>query len=87
MDDLNLVATWTEPFSLEGEELTYIISITNLDNGVSEEFTINMTRYILQNPIGSRDCSEYEITVFSRNNYSRSDTGVSGRKHIPTGVL
>ena len=86
VDGETLVASWREPFSLEGEELSYVVFITNLATATSREVTVNVSRYVLDNPIGSRNCSEeYELTVFSRNDYSRSDTAISRRGHIPMG--
>ena len=84
-DGLTLVASWGEPFSLEGEELSYVVSITNTATGAQTEVNVTTTRYVLREPIGERDCAEYEFTVFSENSYSRSQSGVTGRNHIPTG--
>ena len=86
-DGLTLVASWGEPFSLEGEELSYVVSITNTATGAQTEVNVNTTRYVLHEPIGeiSRNCAEYKFTVFSKNSYSRSQNGVTGRNHIPTG--
>ena len=84
-DGLTLVASWDEPFSLEGEELSYAVSITNTATGAQREVNVTTTRYVLHEPIGERDCAEYEFTVFSKNNYSKSRNGVTGRDHIPTG--
>ena len=88
VDGLNLVATWSEPFSLDGEELSYVISITNTASGYQKEvITGNTSRYVLIEPIGERDCAEYQFVVFSENGYSRSKTNITGRKHIPTGTI
>ena len=88
MDGLNLVATWNEPFALDGEELSYVISITNTASGVQNEVTaVNTSRYVLIEPIGERDCAEYQFVVFSENVYSRSKTNISGLGHIPTGTI
>ena len=88
MDGLNLVATWNEPFALDGEELSYVISITNTASGVQKEVTaVNTSRYVLIEPIGERDCAEYQFVVFSENGYSRSKTNISGLEHIPTGTI
>ena len=84
-DGLTLVASWDEPFSLEGEELSYVVSITNTVTGAQTEVNVNTTRHVLHEPIGERDCAEYEFTVFSNNSYSRNQNGVTGRNHIPTG--
>ena len=84
-DGARLVATWSEPFSLEGEQLSYVIFITNTVTGAQKEVTVNTTRYVLSEPIGERDCAEYQFTVFSKNSFSKSQSGVTGRNYIPTG--
>ena len=85
VDGLNLVAEWTEPFSLEGEQLSYVISITNRGTRMHEEVNATMSRYIFTKPISELDCTEYEFRVYSRNDYSKSTNAISGRKNIPTG--
>ena len=82
------MAIWSKPFSLEGEELSYIITIMNTANGVQEETTVNSTIYAfsVNEPIGERDCAVYMFTVFSNNSFSKSSTGVSGYENIPTGT-
>lgn len=84
VEELSLIATWNEPFTLEGEELLYIVTITNTASGVQEEVTVNTTRYAFSKSFGERDCAEYQFTVFSRNSYSSSQIGVTERIHIPT---
>jgi hypothetical protein len=88
VEGLTLVAIWSKPPSLEGEELSYIITIVNMANGIQEEVTVNSTEYLLSGnePIGERDCAVYMFTVFSSNSYSKSSTGVSGYENIPTGT-
>ena len=81
------MATWSEPFSLEGEELSYIVSITNTASGIQYEVTVNSTTYVSE-PIEERDCAKYiRFTIFSNNSYSKSRSGVSGLKNIPTGAI
>ena len=89
VESLSLVATWNEPFSLKGEELSYVVSIINTASGIQEEATVNSTRYALSvdEPIGERHCAKYIFTVFSNNSYSKSKSGVSGLKNIPTGTI
>ena len=87
VDGLNLVVTWKEPFSLEGEELSYVLSITNTASGVQIEVAVNTSRYVFTELIGERDCAEYQFTVFSMNSYSESNEFTSGRKNIPTGII
>ena len=88
MDGLNLVVTWNEPFSLDGEELSYVIYVINTASGVQKEVTVvNISRYVLIEPIGERDCAEYQFVVFSDNDYSRSKTNISEQEHIPTGTI
>ena len=84
-DGTRLVATWGEPFSIEGEELFYEVSITKTVTGAQKEVTVNTTRYVLSEPIGERDCAEYQFSVFSKNGFSTSRRGVIGRNYIPTG--
>ena len=86
-DDLNLVLTWREPFSLKGEELFYVVSITNTASGIQKEVTVNTSKYVLTEPIGKRDCAEYVFTIFSRNGFSKSRNAITGRKNIPTGIM
>ena len=81
---MNLVATWSEPFSLEGEQLSYIVSIMNVVTGDQKEVTVNTTNYVLSEVMGERDCAEYHFTVFSRNGFSTSQNGVTGMNYIPT---
>ena len=86
MDGLNLVATWTEPFSLEGEEISYAISAVSNSGATVEEVTVDTPTYVFTGPTtGPRDCAEYTFSIFSNNNFSKSVTGLSGRKNIPTG--
>ena len=85
VDGLNLVVKWTEPFSLEGEHLFYVILITNTGTRMHEEVNATMSRYIFTKPINELDCAEYEFRVYSRNDYSKSTNASSGRKNIPTG--
>ena len=63
------------------------MTITNMANGVQNEVTVNTTRYVFSEPIGERDCADYQFTVFSKNDYSISMTNVSGWKSIPTGAV
>ena len=81
------MATWSEPFSLQGEELSYVITVTNTASEIQDEVTVNTTRYVLSEPIGERDCAEYQFTVFSKNDYSISMTSVDGWKNIPMGTV
>ena len=81
------MATWSEPFSFQGEELFYEMNITNTASGVQDEVTVNTTRYVLSEPIGERDCADYQFTVFSKNDYSISMANVNGWKNIPTGAV
>ena len=85
MDGLNLLATWREPFSLEGEELSYVIFITNIASDAQDNVIVNTTRYALTQPFGERECEEYQFTIFSKNDYSISSSSVNGSKKIPTG--
>ena len=88
---LNLMATWSEPFSLEGEKLSYVVSITNTArlSGVQTKITVNTSRYVLTEPIaiGDRDCAEYQFTVFSKNDYSISNSSINGNRNLPTGII
>ena len=85
MDGLSLIATWTEPFSIEGEDISYDVSVVNRATGATDEITVETPRYVLADPIDTRDCAEYDISVVSRNGYSTSSTGVRGIQNIPTG--
>ena len=76
---LSLVARWSEPFSLQGEELSYIISINGMDEGV----TVNMANYTLT---GLQDCTLYQVTIYSKNAFSKSTNGVSRRENFPAGL-
>ena len=82
-DGFTLVASWDEPFSLEGEELSYVVYITNTATGAQTEVNVTTTRFVLL----ERDCAEYEFTVFSKNSYSRSQNGVTGRDRISSMVM
>ena len=86
-DSLSLVAMWSEPFSLEGEELSYVISITNPAGGMAKEVIVNTANYILtmQDDFGQGNCAPYLFTIFSKNGYSRSRNAVSSRKEFPAG--
>ena len=86
-DGLDLVATWDEPFSLEGEELSYVITIMNRGNIAEDDITVNTTRFVISEPTGERDCSEYVFTVFSKNGFSKSVNAITGRANIPTGRI
>jgi hypothetical protein len=83
-----LVAIWSKPFSIQGEELSYVITIMNTANGIQDEAVVKSTNYTLSvnEPIGERNCAVYMFTVFSSNSYSKSSTGVSGYENIPTGT-
>ena len=85
VDGLNLVATWTEPFSLEGEDITYNVFITNTVTHAYKETVVNETTYALTESLGERDCAEYDFNIFSRNDYSNSTTGINQTKAVPTG--
>ena len=83
----NLVAMWSEPFSLEGEELSYVVCITNTASGVRKEVTVNTSTYVLTEPLQERNCEEYRFTVFSKNDYFTSNSSVNGYQSIPTGTI
>ena len=91
MDGLSLVATWDEPFSLEGEELSYVIFITGSGNLIqNDEVSVNENEYeyVFSEPIEGMDCAQYIMfTVLSENEYSRSTANVSERKSVPTGII
>ena len=87
MDGLSLVATWSEPFSLEGEELSYVIFITGSGNLMQDDVNETDYEYVFSEPIGVMDCAQYVMfTVFSENEYSRSIANVSEWKNVPTGI-
>ena len=85
------MATWDEPFSLQGEELSYAIFITGSGNLIhNDEVSVNETEYecVFSEPIEGMDCTQYIMfTIFSENEYSRSIANVSERKSIPTGII
>ena len=86
VDGPNLVATWTEPFSLEREEISYVVTVTNKDIGATAvKITINVTTYIFMKPFDAHNCEEYLFTVFSRNDFSESITAVKKTARILTG--
>ena len=88
VDGLSLVATWSEPFSVEGEEFFYVIFITGSGN-LKQNFSFNETvyEYVFSEPIEEMDCTQYIMfTVFSENEYSRSIANVSEWKNVPTGI-
>ena len=70
--ELNLVATWNQllNFTLEGEELSYVVTIINTASGIQEEVTVNTTIYAFSESFGQRHCAEYRFTVFYENDYS-----------------
>ena len=87
MDGLSLVATWSEPFTLLGEELSYVIINGNLMQG--DEVSVNETEYeyVFSEPVGEMDCAQYVMfTIFSEKEYSRSIANVSEWKNVPTGT-
>ena len=90
MDGLSLVVTWSESFSLQGEELSYVIFITGSDKLIrNDEVNVNETeyKYVFSEPVGEMDCTQYIMfTAFSENGYSRSKANVSEWKNIPTGT-
>ena len=90
MDVLSLVATWSEPFSLQGEELSYVIFIAGSGNLLQDdEVSVNESEYeyVFSESIEEMDCAQYIIfTVFSENEYSRSIANVSEWKNVPTGT-
>ena len=86
---MSLIVTWTEPFSLEGEDISYVVFISNRKSRVVQEVYVHSTRYVfneLESFGAVRNCAEYDFTVFSKNLYSLSLNGVSGRRIIPTGI-
>jgi hypothetical protein len=91
VDGLSLVATWSEPFSLEGEELSYVVFITGNGNLMKDDdISVNETdyKYVFSEPVGEMDCAEHIIfTVFSENKFSRSVANVSEWKNVPTGTV
>ncbi len=91
VNGLSLVAMWSEPFTLRGEELSYVITITPLDlvaiGGMVEEVIVNATNYTLTRQNGQHDCVEYQFTVYSKNGYSRSSNAVSRSERFPAGNI
>ena len=87
VDGSTLVATWTEPFSLEGVEISYVLSVTNTVTGANQTIVVNITNYTFTNSFsgGVSDCTEYSFKVYSRNDYSDSESGIREKKAIPTG--
>ena len=86
MAGLSLVATWNEPFSLKGEELSFVVSISSDSNLIPNVVRVNTTKYVFSDIIGEMECAEYMFTVFSTNGYSMSWSSVSEWKHFPTGT-
>ena len=81
------MASWKEPFSLEGEEISYIVSITNFDTGANMIQNVKLTTYTFSPSTDvERNCTEYQFTILSRNGYSMSNYAVSEKKNIPTGI-
>ena len=56
---------------------------------ILEETVRNRTSFVLDDSValGTRDCTEYEFTVYSGNSYALSDYAISGRRPIPTGII
>ena len=82
VDGLNLVVLWSEPVSLHGEQLSYVIIIRLKQERT--QVVVNNTRYYVVNEISSmRDCAEVEFTVFTRSSPFEilSATGAGGKKH------
>ena len=85
VNGLSLVAMWNQPFALRGEELSYVITIASLADGMMKEVTVNSTNYTLTKQDEQRDCVQYQFTVYSKNGYSRSSNAVSRREVFPAG--
>ena len=65
-----------------------MVFISNRKSRVIQEVYVHSTRYVFNEleSFGVRNCAEYDFTVFSKNLYSLSLNGVSGRRIIPTGI-
>ena len=89
VNGLSLVAMWSEPFALRGEELSYIITIAPLVGGMVKEVIVNSTNYMytLTKQNEQCDCVQYQFTIYSRNGYSRSSNAVSHREEFPAGNI
>ena len=80
-----ILLTWIPGFSLDGEEVTFIIISHNLASDEQMQFSVNTTSYTLIPPSESSICPAFNVTVYSENRFSRSISGVSEVTLIPGG--
>ena len=64
------------------------MSITNIVTGANNQtIVINVTSYTFTKPFseGVAACEQYSFEVYSRNDYSNSESGMKEEKAIPMG--
>ena len=82
---LDLHLSWEAPFSLEEENITYIVRATNTRSRESRELESITPQLVFSESIGQRDCSLYEFRVYSVNPFGQSNTSIHHTIRIPTG--
>ena len=76
--------SWMPGFTFKGEDITFVITIVELDlNSVTELNTNNLSMIFSQ----GKGCQEYRFTVHSENLFGRSINGSSATSTFPSGEL
>lgn len=79
---VEVLLTWMPGFFFEGENVTFVITIAELDlNNVTVLSTNNLSIIFSQ----GRGCQEYRFTVHSENLFGLSISGSSANLTFPSG--
>ena len=81
---LDLDLSWEAPFSLEGENITYIVRATNTGTGVTTDRTTVTPQLVFGEFLEDHDCSTYEFSVYSVNLFGQSHESIDAIYRMPT---
>lgn len=81
---LGVSLSWESGFSLQGEEVTFIITSIEIASGATTESRSNISSATLIPPSTGNTC-QYRFIIQSENDYSRSTMEISVESVIPTG--
>ena len=83
---LGVTLSWVPGFSLEGEDVIFVITYTEVESGNESILRTNLLSAVLNPTSMGSSCREYRFTVHSENLFGPSTSDVSHVTVVPTGM-
>ena len=85
---LRLNLSWDAPFLFPGTEISYTVTIRNVNTSEAiQKEGLEVTYYIFNGTEGSSMCDVYHFSVAAVNRAGRSDCSENISSHLPTCML